>query len=100
MIRTGDWGIPDLIKYLVAVEVSLTALEMTRLRETVAFTKEEPENQPNEVAAAAPAQKQPKIRFKAMDLYEPSNALRELGLPIIAWGTVPKWRASSEEGLR
>ena len=101
MIRTGDWGIPDLIRYLVAVEDSLTHLEMTRLRETIAFTKEDVENMPNGAPSVATADQQQlsKPRFKAMDLYEPSVALRELGLPIIAWGIVPKWRASSDEGL-
>lgn len=98
MIRTGDWGIPDLIRYLVAVEDSLTQIEMTRLRETVAFTKEEVENGAPPVAAADQKQSG-KTRFKAMDLYEPSVTLRELGLPVIAWGMVPKWRASSDEGL-
>lgn len=103
MIRTGDWGIPELIRYLVAVEDSLTPTEMNRLRETVAFPKEEPEqlNQesspnPNGLVTKSPG----KNRFKAMDLYEPSTALRDLGLPIIDWGNSPRWRASSEEGLR
>ena len=45
MVRTGDWGISDLIRYLVAVENSLTELELDRLRNTVAFTKEEDSQQ-------------------------------------------------------
>ncbi|KAF8581823.1 hypothetical protein K439DRAFT_1513339 [Ramaria rubella] len=103
MIRTGDWGIPDLIRYLVAVEGSLTAMEMERLRETVAFTMEELEDQRDGVFPANPSNDpaasmtMPKRRFRAMDLYEPSSTLRELGLPIIAWGATPKWRSSSEE---
>ena len=35
-------------------------------------------------------------RFKARSLYEPSDALRELELPIIAWSG-SKWRSNSEE---
>lgn len=94
MVRTGDWGISDLIRYLVAVESSLTATELDRLRQTVAFTKEE-DNQQNGITQ----QVQQPTRWRAMDLYEPSTVLRELGLPIISWGTSPKWRSSSDEGL-
>lgn len=96
MIGTGDWGIPDLIRYLVAVEDSLTPVEIDRLRETVAFTKEEEESQQNETT---PPSTKPKRRWRAMDLYEPSSTLRELGLPIITWGATPKWRGSSDEGF-
>ena len=35
-------------------------------------------------------------RFPARKLYEPNDALRELGLPIVAW-TGQKWRANSDE---
>jgi Protein of unknown function (DUF3684) len=99
MVGTGDWGIPDLIRYLVAVESSLTSTETDRLRQTVAFTKEEEENQPNGNSNASnPQEARPKKRYRAMDLYEPSSVLRELGLPIIGWGASPKWRSSSDEG--
>ncbi|KAF8523641.1 hypothetical protein JB92DRAFT_3140729 [Gautieria morchelliformis] len=98
MVGTGDWGIPDLIRYLVAVESSLTPTETDRLRQTVAFTKEEEENQPNgNPSVSSPQEARPKKRYRAMDLYEPSSVLRELGLPIIAWGASPKWRISSDE---
>jgi len=101
MIRTGDWSMHDLIKYLVAVENSLTDIEVTRLRETVAFAREEPGNPPptNGEGATTPAPNvPPKQRYRARDLYEPTNALQELGLPVLAWDRGQKWRSSSDEG--
>lgn len=88
MIKTGDWTIAELVKYLVAVQSTLTPTETDRLRATAAFTKEEAENTTDIK----------KARYKASDLYEPSDAFRQLGLPIIAWGQHPKWRTNSEEG--
>jgi Protein of unknown function (DUF3684) len=97
MVRTGDWGIPDLIRYLVVVEDSLTPVEIERLRETVAFTKEEGNSQ--QTGTPPSGEPQVKRRWRAMDLYEPSSVLRDLDLPIIAWGASPKWRSSSDEGF-
>ncbi|KIJ33557.1 hypothetical protein M422DRAFT_783144 [Sphaerobolus stellatus SS14] len=100
MVRTGDWSMHDLIKYLVAVEDSLTELELRRLQETVAFTKEEPGDRPKVNGEADQAVVPPnpnKERYRARELYEPSNALRELGLPILDWGQGQKWKSSSEE---
>lgn len=89
MIKTGDWTIAELVKYLVAVQSTLTPTEIDRLRATAAFTKEEEGGTPTDVK---------KTRYKASDLYEPSDVFRQLGLPIIDWGQHPKWRANSEEG--
>ena len=36
------------------------------------------------------------VRYKAKTLYEPTEALRELELPIIAWSN-SKWRSNSDE---
>ena len=83
MIKTGDWTVADLIKYLVNVQTTLSAAEMEKLRATSAFIKEGGGEQ---------------TRFRAVDLYEPQDKLRQLGLPIIDWGTSTKWRGSSEEG--
>lgn len=96
MIQTGDWDIHDLIRYLVAVEESLTSVEIERLKETVAFLKEEPdtpEAQPGTSKVGIPL----KRKYKARDLYEPSPVLRELGVPILAWTATPKWRSTSDE---
>ena len=83
MIKTGDWTVADLIKYLVNVQMTLSAAEMEKLQATYAFVKEGDEKT---------------TRFRAVDLYEPVDSLRQLGLPIIDWGTNTKWRGVSEEG--
>ncbi|KAI0933780.1 hypothetical protein AcW1_005516 [Taiwanofungus camphoratus] len=89
MIKTGDWTIPELIKYLVAVQSTLTTLELDRLQKTAAFTKEE---------IASIGRSETKVtRYVASDLYEPLDVFRELGLPVIDWGTQMKWRGNSEE---
>jgi hypothetical protein len=33
-----------------------------------------------------------------MDLYEPVDIFRELGLPVIDWGADNRWRPMSDEG--
>jgi hypothetical protein len=33
-----------------------------------------------------------------MDLYEPVDVFRELGLPVIDWGADNRWRPSTDEG--
>lgn len=87
MIKTGDWTIADLIKYLVAVQQTLTPLEMDRLRLTAAFPEEATEGGKNQAT-----------KYKASDLYEPSDVFRRLKLPIIDWGSQTRWRPQSEEG--
>lgn len=91
MIKTGDWTIADLVKYLVAVQQTLSQVELDRLRQTSAFPKELPAESPD-------AEQEKTKRYKASDLYEPLDAFRELKLPVIDWGTQVKWRTSSEEG--
>lgn len=92
MIKTGDWSIADLTKYLVAVQTTLAPEELERLRLTAAFPKEQSTNHPSTETGKI-------VRHKASDLYEPLDTFRELGLPVIDWGVRTKWRSSSEEGL-
>lgn len=87
MITTGDWGVMELMKYLVAIKDTLQPIEKDRLRETTAFPEE----------AKVHDSGKP-VRRKAGDLYEPIQALRDLGLPILEWGSQHKWRPNSEEG--
>ncbi|CAL1709408.1 unnamed protein product [Somion occarium] len=87
MIKTGDWSTSELVKYLVAVQSTLSWEELERLRLTAAF--------PMEAGAATDKGKIP--RGKASELYEPVDSLRELGLPILDWGTKTKWRPNSDE---
>ncbi|KAI9067076.1 hypothetical protein FKP32DRAFT_1644765 [Trametes sanguinea] len=90
MIKTGDWTIAQLIKYLVEVQTTLTPVELDRLKLTAAFPRE-----------LRPDEKLPENgrtpRARASDLYEPLDVFRELRLPVIDWGTHPKWRSNSEE---
>ena len=92
MIKTGDWTIAQLIKYLVEVQSTLTAFELERLQMTSAFPRE---LRPNE---KLPENGRPP-RYRAGELYEPLDVLRELNLLVIDWGTHPKWRSNSEEGI-
>ncbi|KAA1478156.1 hypothetical protein DENSPDRAFT_659742 [Dentipellis sp. KUC8613] len=93
MIKTGDWTIIDLVKYLVSVQSTLTKLELDRLRHTAAFPKEVPA----EEKAAAAQTKRKVSRFTASALYEPLDIFRELQLPVIDWGLENKWKPSSDE---
>lgn len=91
MIKTGDWTTADLVKYLVAVQTTLTTNEMDRLRNTSAF--------PRETTSSGLTPEKGKVsRCKASELYEPTDTLRELGLPVIDWGGRTKWRGTSDEG--
>ncbi|KAI0670652.1 hypothetical protein C8Q78DRAFT_1037269 [Trametes maxima] len=90
MIKTGDWTIAELIKYLVAVQSTLAPVELERLRMTSAFLRElrPDENRPENGKLP---------RHRAGDLYEPLEVFRDLKMPVIDWGTHPKWRSNSEE---
>ncbi|KAL4253718.1 hypothetical protein ABKN59_003690 [Abortiporus biennis] len=90
MIKTGDWSTSDLIKYLVAVQSTLSAQELERLRLTAAFPREAQESD-------GTGEKNKIARCKASDLYEPLDTFREMELPVLSWGTKSKWRSSSEE---
>lgn len=97
MIKTGDWTIPDLIKYLVSVQSTLQPIEIERLRLTPAFPEEATIEQPKNEDGTL--KKVPK--FRASDLYEPLDVFKSLGLPIIDWrgkDGKSKWRSNSEEG--
>lgn len=93
MIKTGDWTIVDLVKYLVSIQSTLTPQELERLRHTSAFPKEGADKEPSVSSTGRKVQ-----RYKAMDLYEPVEIFRKLGLPIIDWGIDVRWKPSSDEG--
>ncbi|KAJ7129825.1 hypothetical protein C8R43DRAFT_1026002 [Mycena crocata] len=86
MIKTNEWSIFELTKYLVEVKSSLTAAEWTKLKMTAAFSKE--------VRSGETDQK--RGQFFAKQLYEPVDVFRQLGLPVIDWGQ-HKWRSSSDQ---
>ncbi|TFK44587.1 hypothetical protein BDQ12DRAFT_730629 [Crucibulum laeve] len=88
MIKTNEWTIADLTRYLVSVKGTLTAEELARLKRTPAFPMEV-------VGHSTPDNKA--VRCHAEQLYEPVEVFRQLGLPVIDWGGQAKWRPSSEE---
>ncbi|KAG6829550.1 hypothetical protein H0H92_004219 [Tricholoma furcatifolium] len=88
MIKTNEWTVADLAKYLVSVQSTLSPEEWARLKMTAAFFKEE----------TSPGEPDKKMtRYQAQQLYEPVDVLRNLGLPIMDWGKQSKWRSSSDE---
>jgi hypothetical protein len=89
MVKTNEWTVADLLGYLVSILSTLTPEEVSRLKVTAAFSKE---------GAVAPSRNEKPQRFQAKQLYEPNEVLRQMGLPIIDWGTQKKWRSSSKEG--
>ncbi|KAJ7497138.1 hypothetical protein FB451DRAFT_1210268 [Mycena latifolia] len=86
MIKTNEWSIFELTKYLVDVKSSLTEAEWTKLRMTAAFSKEAGVGETN----------QKRTQYLAKQLYEPVDIFRQLGLPVIDWGQ-HKWKASSDQ---
>lgn len=77
-------------KYLVSVSANLSSEELDKLKKTAWLTQEEAETAlPKDIAT------KPK-RFRAINLYEPSDTLRALDLPIVSW-TSGKWKPQSEE---
>ncbi|KAJ3533672.1 hypothetical protein NMY22_g7241 [Coprinellus aureogranulatus] len=87
MVKTNQWTVADLIKYLASIRPTLSDEELVRLRNTAAFSKElsreDPEDLPN--------------RYQARQLYEPLDIFRKLKLPVLDWGQKVKWRSSSDE---
>lgn len=79
LLAAGDWSHIDLIAYLAKQSSHLTKSEMHRLIHTPIFPAEGGTE-----------------RFKASQLYEPSDALRALRVPILDWPG-KTWRASSDE---
>ncbi|KAJ7209538.1 hypothetical protein GGX14DRAFT_451864 [Mycena pura] len=86
MIKTNEWSIFDLSRYLVEVKSSLNATEWDNLRMTAAFLKE----------GGHADKDQRRTQYCANQLYEPVDVFRQLGLPVIDWGQ-HKWRGSSEQ---
>ncbi|KAI8974636.1 hypothetical protein BDB01DRAFT_805850 [Pilobolus umbonatus] len=106
LISDGSWSHLELIKYLISVQSTLTELEIRRLRGTAIFTKEGEEpvmketqkEKTNEETGEKVVEKhQQKIqrRYRACDLFAPTEIARDLNLPLIEWGV--RWRSSSDE---
>ena len=89
LIGGGTWTCQDLMKYLVSVKDTLSIDELARLRHTAAF--------PLGVEPPIDDHKASVLRLKPHQLYEPTEAMRSLGLPLLDWGE-GKWRTNSDEG--
>ena len=79
LLAGGDWSHIDLVAYLAKQSAHLTPTEMQRLTNTPIFPAEGDTKQ-----------------YMACQLYEPSDALRALRVPILDWRG-RSWRASSDE---
>ena len=88
LVGGGSWTGQDLMKYLVSVKDTLSTEETARLRQTAAFPLE---------TEKVEGEKSSVVRRKPHELYEPSESMRALGLPLLDWGE-GKWRSNSEEG--
>ncbi|GAA5934189.1 hypothetical protein JCM3775_006930 [Rhodotorula graminis] len=98
LLGAGDWSHVQLVKYLVTVQETLSPAEKDRLRQT-RWLPREGEAKVEQPAGADGVVPKPKtVRYRAADLYEPAEALRELGLPLVDWTDSPsRWRPGSDE---
>ena len=91
MIKTNKWSNQELLKYILSDSNSsrIQPEEAKQLQNLPAFSKEG-------------VAKEYSTRFKISELYEPLDAYRSLGLPIIDWkgkdGRI-KWNRGSKEGI-
>ncbi|CAI2168970.1 19326_t:CDS:10, partial [Funneliformis geosporum] len=81
LVSQGSWDHMQLVKYLVSILNDLKNDEITKLKETPVWSKE------NSVDSQ---------RFVASDLYVPSELHREFGLPVLNWKG--KWSLYTPEG--
>lgn len=86
MAKTGNWNITGLLGYLAQVRKSLPAEEVTKLKSSEIFSKE-----------SAPTDD---TRYRACDLYAPTEIFRELQLPVIQLDEESEWSDDSDEGTR
>lgn len=91
----GKWSHVDLVKYLLSVKDDIPAEDIQRLKET-----------PLCPAEAQSADQADKGRlYKLSELFEPEDAIRRLGLPVLQWpgqyrATTPEGRFLRSLGLR
>ncbi|KAI9844962.1 MAG: hypothetical protein M1838_001946 [Thelocarpon superellum] len=82
----GRWSHVDLIRYLAAVRDDIPAADIKRLQQTAICPAEENQN------PARPSRQ----RYRVVELYEPKDSLRSLGLPILQWPGL--YRPGTAEG--
>lgn len=107
LVSDGSWSHIDLVKYLTTVQTTLSEIETRRLRETAIFTKQGEEPTLKEIEKSLgkfTAEGQPILekqakkifkRYRASDLFAPTDIARDLKLPLIYWNS--SWRQAKEE---
>ncbi|KAJ1020756.1 hypothetical protein NDA16_004147 [Ustilago loliicola] len=90
LVAGGGWSHVDLVSYLASNKETLSELEKERLKKTAIFPKH------GQVGGLKEDGKPRIIRHRASDLYEPTEALKALQLPVLDWADKP-WKPSSEE---
>ncbi|GJN91725.1 hypothetical protein Rhopal_004748-T1 [Rhodotorula paludigena] len=98
LLGAGDWSHVQLVRYLVSVKSTLTAAEKDRLRKTNWLPREGEAKVEQPVGADGTKPRPKTVRYRAAELYEPTEQLRELGLPLVDWSdSQSKWRSGSDE---
>ncbi|GAA6047852.1 hypothetical protein JCM3770_004674 [Rhodotorula araucariae] len=98
LLGAGDWSHVQLVRYLISVKDTLTVGEKDRLRKTTWLPREGEAKVEQPLGGDGTRPRPKTVRYRAADLYEPTEPLRELGLPLVDWTDAPaKWRAGSEE---
>ena len=73
--QKASWSHVDLVRYLVSVWGDIPDKDLVQLRNTALCPAEKGDNRSEPTSQ----------RFKLGDLFEPDDALRELGLPVLQW---------------
>ncbi|GAA5922620.1 uncharacterized protein JCM15063_003364 [Sporobolomyces koalae] len=98
LLGAGDWSHVQLVRYLVSVRDTLTATETDRLRKTSWLPREGEDRVAGAPGPNGEKGKPKTIRYPASQLYEPTDVLRAIGLPLVDWtASQTKWRSNSDE---
>jgi Protein of unknown function (DUF3684) len=95
MTKTREWTILHLVNYLTTVRGPLSQEEAAYLQQSAVFFREVPTGSKRTTLFSMNGK-----RWKLGDLYEPTDALRELGLPVLEWTDVTGWNPGSGEGMQ
>lgn len=88
---------PQLIKYLMGVVDEITEEENIWLREEKLFFSEQSSQSSNEPLTTT-VFKDVRPTYIISSLYEPTDEMRQLRLPLLDWGSGTQWQTHSQEG--
>ncbi|KAF8121009.1 hypothetical protein EV363DRAFT_1133107, partial [Boletus edulis] len=86
--RGGNWTMLDLIKHLIQEERSLTDDDISGLKLTKIFTKED---------SQGGSDSEENVGYCADELFPPVDTFWKLQLPVIEWSGKLEWRETSSE---